>query len=110
MDGEFYADTQEFLARLDARRSEQLQALRAFGEAIAMVARAQMIARFGAGKTIRTTVGDRSIELWQHGATLGGPCVWEHDAGAPRRLREIVGHPEDVAAEAVAAFIEECQR
>lgn len=108
MDGEFYADTQEFLARLDARRSEQLQALRAFGEAIAMVAQARLIERVAAGGMVSVELGDgRAFELWSRDETIyiGG---WGHDGEV--ELRRFRGDFEDIAAEAVAAFIEECER
>jgi hypothetical protein len=79
----------------------------AFGEAIAMVARAQMIARVGCGRTLSVEIDDRRFELWQHFDAL---IVSEFSPRASRRLRSIAGRPEDVAAEAVAAFIEECDR
>lgn len=82
-------------------------ALHAFGEAIATIARAQMVGRVAAGQIIAVDLGARTIELWPHGGSL---CVSERSALSPRRLREIEGNPADVAAEAVAAMIEECER
>lgn len=66
-----------------------------------------MIARAAIGRTIVVDLGARSIELWRHGGSL---CVSEYTEYEPRRLREIRGNPEDIAAEAVAALIEECER
>lgn len=94
-------------AQAKRKHSEAIAALRAFGEAIATVARAQMIGRAAAGHTITVDLGARTIELWQHGGSL---CVSEYSDRAPRRLREIKGRPEDIAAEAVAALLEECER
>jgi len=94
-------------AQAKRRHSEALAALSALGEAIATVARAQMIGRAAAGHTITVDLGARAVELWQHGGSL---CVSEYSDRAPRRLREIEGRPEDCAAEAVAALLEECER
>jgi hypothetical protein len=83
-------------------------ALAAFGEAIATVARARLIERVTASDRVIAELGDgRAFELWPCGETLY-VSGWGHDGMV--ELRKFHGDFEDVAAEAVAAFIEECER
>lgn len=102
----------EYLARYHASvrtRRESTYALWAFGHVIAAMARMQMIARVAVGETVRVDIdnprAERGLELWQRGASL---CLSEYAQNrAPRRLWEIEGQPEDIAAEAVARLLEE---
>lgn len=98
---------------MDAMRVRAL-ALPALGEAIATVAHAQMIARAAARQVISTMVrGGEIVELWtEYGAPVVGvfASVDHRFRRDPRTLLRFNRHPEDVAAEAVAAFIEECER
>lgn len=85
---------------------EALIALRAFGEAIATVARARLVSRVTDTRTVVTRLPDgREIELWWYGTEL---CLSEYEHNrAPRRLRTFTGQPEDIAAEAVARLLAE---
>lgn len=82
-------------------------ALHAFGEAIATIARAQMVGRVAAGQIIVVDFGVRMIELWSYGGSL---CVSERSALSPCRLCEIEGNFVDVVVEVVVVMIEECER
>ena len=85
---------------------EALIALRAFGEAIATVARARLVSRVLDTRTVVSRLPDgRELELWWYGAEL---CLSEYEHNrAPRRLHTFTGQPEDVAAEAVARLLAE---
>lgn len=87
---------------------EAVRVLTIFGEAIAMVAHAQVIARVAVGHSVRVDVNDECmIELWARGAAI---CLSEYAHNrAPRRLWQIEGQLEDNAAEAVARLIEAAQ-
>lgn len=85
-----------------------LDALRALGGAIAAIARARLIERVTAGDRVIAELGDgRAFELWPCGETLY-VSGWGHDGMV--ELRKFRGDFEDIAAEAVAALIEECER
>lgn len=102
----------EYLARYHASvrtRRESTYALWALGHVIAAMARMQMIARVAVGDTIRVDMdephAERGLELWPRGASL---CLSEYaPSRAPRRLWEIEGQPEDIAAVAVARLLAE---
>lgn len=84
---------------------EALIALRAFGVAIATVARARLVSRVLDTRTVVVRLPGRRLELWWYGAEL---CLSEYEHNrTPRRLCTFAGHPEDVAAEAVARLLEE---
>lgn len=90
-------------------RKRAIDTLHAFGRAIAAVARAQLIAHAAIGRTIRVDMdepnAERGLELWQRGASL---CLSEYAPNrTPRRLWQIEGQPEDIAAEAVARLLAE---
>lgn len=97
-----------------AERAEALAVLRAIGEAIATVARATMIVRVSSGSSVGIEFRDgRVIELrprFDRSQVCEYDSVRERYFQDGRCLREFVGAPSDVAAEAVAALIEERAR
>lgn len=103
---------------LRAEHEEGLRILRAIGEAIATVARARLVCTLMAKQNIQWTNDDKSVgvdlDFWR-GKTLETSTVTlirytsEHP-GIGSRIAEWEGHPVDVAAEAVAAMIEQCER
>lgn len=109
-DPELAAAAHEMADRLDAleeaERAASLIALRAFGEAIATVARARLVSRVMDARTVVVRLHDgRELELWWYGAEL---CLSEYEHNrAPRRPRTFAGQPEDIAAEAVARLLAE---
>jgi hypothetical protein len=111
-----YAACDACAKRGDDRRS--IDALQVFGEAIATIARAQMVARAGAGRVIATVLRGRILELR---SANGWMFLMEYayipraqgglgPSPGPHMLQKTRGNPEDIAAEAVAALIEECER
>lgn len=102
-------------AQTERRHNEAIAALRAFGEAIAMVARAQMIARVGVGCAYAERIAERPVSLSVYGPSRSTDrcCATLSSASAVGVvvLNKWTGDRfDDFAAEAVAAFIEECER
>lgn len=84
---------------------EAMIALRALGAAIATVARARLVSQVMDTRTMVVRLPGRRLELWWYGTEL---CLSEYEHNrTPRRLHTFAGHPEDVAAEAVARLLEE---
>ncbi len=102
-------------AQANRRHNEAIAALHAFGEAIATIARAQMIARVGVGCAYAERIAERSVSLSVYGPSRSTDrfCATLSSASAVGVvvLNNWTGDRfDDFAAEAVAALIEECER
>lgn len=85
--------------------NDAVVALHALGEAIATVARARLVSRVLDTRAVVVRLPGRRLELWWYGTEL---CLSEYEHNrTPRRLCTFAGHPEDVAAEAVARLLAE---
>ena len=90
---------------------EALIALRAFGEAIATVARARLVSRVVDGRLLSVKIGSERVAVlraYHDHATVhayDSMEAWYFERG--RLIQRFEGQPEDIAAEAVARLLEE---
>ena len=92
----------EVCVRAAREHRAALEALRAFGEAIATVARARLVARAMEGRNVRVSVGDVAFvaDRWPDGWYVMRTFVGRYEDVAT-----IHGTPEDTAAEVVDTLL-----